>query len=243
MTSKQPILSIVLPCYNEARNLPLLLERYRESWETLPAELLLVENGSTDDSAATLDRLLATGLYPFARVVRVAVNRGYGFGIMSGFREARGEFLAFSHADMQCAASDVFAAFQTLRGSANPEKSLIKGRRHGRHWRDRVITAAMSVFALAILRRVLTDINAQPKVFHRSLLDKLERPADGFQLDLYVLYIAACSGYLIDTVPVAFPPRIHGTSNWAFSLASRYNFIRQTIQYMFQLGVVRNNGQ
>jgi glycosyltransferase involved in cell wall biosynthesis len=240
MTLTKPHLSIVLPCYNEARNLPLLLERYRESWEDLPAELLLVENGSTDDSAVVLEGLLATGRYPFARLVKVAVNRGYGFGIMSGLRDAHGEFVAFSHADMQCAAGDVFAAFHVLRGSVNPEKSLVKGRRHGRHWRDRVITAAMSAFALTLLGRRLTDINAQPKVFHRSLLHLLERPVDGFQLDLYILYTAASRGFAIHTVPVAFPPRIHGTSNWAFSLASRFRFMRQTIQYMFQLGVVGN---
>ena len=240
MTLTRPRLSIVLPCYNESRNLPLLLERYRESWEDLPAELLLVENGSTDDSAATLDRLLATGLYPFARVVQVPVNRGYGFGIMSGLCDARGEFVAFSHADMQCAAGDVFAAFHMLCASPNPEKSLIKGRRHGRHWRDRMITAAMSVIAFALLGRRLTDINAQPKIFHRSLLDSLKHPADGFELDLYVLYTAASYGFTIRTVPVAFPPRIHGASNWAFSLASRCRFIGQTIQYMFELGTVGN---
>jgi glycosyltransferase involved in cell wall biosynthesis len=228
----------VLPCYNESRNLPLLLERYRESWEDLPTELVLVENGSTDDSAATLDRLLATGLYPFARVVRVPVNRGYGFGIMSGLRDARGEYVAFSHADMQCAACDVFAAFHTLCGTSHPEKSLIKGRRYGRRWRDRMITAAMSAIALALLGRRLPDINAQPKIFHRSLLDSLKHPADGFQLDLYILYTAVSDGFAIHTVPVAFPPRIHGASNWAFSLASRCRSIRQTIQYMFELGTV-----
>jgi glycosyltransferase involved in cell wall biosynthesis len=240
MTLTKPRLSIVLPCYNESRNLPLLLKRYREAWEDFPAELLLVENGSTDDSAATLDQLLASGHYPFARVVRVPVNRGYGFGMMSGLRDARGEFVAFSHADMQCAAADVFAAFRMLRGSPDPERSLVKGRRYGRHWRDRIITAAMSVIAFALLGRRLTDINAQPKVFHRSLLDFLKHPADGFQLDLYILYIAASHGFTIRTVPVAFPPRIHGTSNWAFSLASRCRFIGQMIHYMFELGTVGN---
>lgn len=228
-------LSIVLPCYNESQNLPLLLERYRESWEDLPAELLLVENGSTDDSALALDRLLSSGRYPFARAVRVAKNRGYGFGVMSGLREAQGEFVAFSHADMQCAAADVFAAFHSLTDSPDPGKTLVKGRRQGRQWRDRLITGTMSLIARLVLGRKLSDINAQPKVFHRTLLDRFRRPSDSFQFDLYVLYVAATSGYAIRTVPVEFPPRIHGTSNWAFSLAGRYRFIQQTVQYMFRL--------
>jgi glycosyltransferase involved in cell wall biosynthesis len=230
-------LSIVLPCYNEARNLPLLLERYRESWDDLPAELLLVENGSTDDSAAALMRLLASGRYPFARAVTVAKNRGYGFGIMSGLREAKGEFVAFSHADLQCAAPDVFAAFHALQGLPRPEMSVVKGRRHGRHWRDRLVTGTMSALASMLLDRRLTDINAQPKVFHRSLLGRLTNPPDGFQLDLYVLLAAVRAGFAIGTIPVEFPPRIHGVSNWAFSLASRCRTIRQTMAYMLRLGL------
>jgi len=230
-------LSIVLPCYNEARNLPLLLERYRESWDDLPAELLLVENGSTDDSAAALMRLLASGRYPFARAVTVAKNRGYGFGIMSGLREAKGEFVAFSHADLQCAAPDVFAAFHALQGLPRPESAVVKGRRHGRHWRDRLVTGTMSALASMLLDRRLTDINAQPKVFHRSLLGRLTNPPDGFQLDLYVLLAAVRAGFAIGTIPVEFPPRIHGVSNWAFSLASRCRTIRQTMAYMLRLGL------
>ena len=48
----QPALSIVLPCYNEAASLPTLLERYREAGGGRDFELLLVDNGSSDDTAA-----------------------------------------------------------------------------------------------------------------------------------------------------------------------------------------------
>jgi len=44
-------LSIILPCYNEADNLPLLLNAYCQVWQDLPAELILVDNGSTDHTA------------------------------------------------------------------------------------------------------------------------------------------------------------------------------------------------
>lgn len=236
--SERPLkLSIVLPCFNEARNLPLLLQNYRERWEDLPAELILVDNGSTDNTVATLQGQLATGLFRFARTVSVPKNRGYGYGLLCGLQAARGEFVAFSHADMQCAPGDVFAAYRKLMEQPRPEQALVKGRRHGRHWRDSVVTAIMSVLASVLLMKRLTDINAQPKVFHRALVPKLSAAPDGFQFDLCVLYRAARAGSSILTVPVEFPPRIHGQSNWAFSLASRYRTIRQTIQYMFRLSL------
>src|SRR5437764_14461896 len=65
----RPALSIVLPCYNEAENLPPLLARYAQVWEDLPAELILVDNGSTDHTEAVLRRELPN--YPFARTVKV----------------------------------------------------------------------------------------------------------------------------------------------------------------------------
>lgn len=235
MKESQLRLSIVLPCYNEARSVPLLLERYRECWEDLPAELILVDNGSSDDTQRVLASLLAEERYSFARMVRVRENRGYGDGIRSGLKVARGEFLAFSHADMQCPPADVFAAYWKLMGSSTPQRALIKGRRRGRHWRDKLVTSTMSVLATSLLLTRLTDINAQPKVFPRSLFSEIADGPDGFHFDLHVLYRARRSGLSISTIPVDFPPRLHGTSKWAYSLASRRRTISQTIAHMFRL--------
>src|SRR5206468_7150438 len=108
-------------------------------------------------------------------------------------------------------------------------------RRSGRGRGDSLVTAGMSVLASTILFTRLTDINAQPKVFHRSHLDRLQRAPDGFQLDLFVLYRAKSNGMSILTIPVEFPPRIHGQSKWAYSLLSRYRTIGQMIQYICAL--------
>jgi glycosyltransferase involved in cell wall biosynthesis len=228
-------LSVVLPCYNEAESLPALLERYHAVWEDLPAELILVDNGSIDGTAQVLARELLRPEYAFARVVRVEKNDGYGRGILTGLRAARGEFLAFSHADMQCDAKDVFVAYGKLVEQADAQRVLVKGRRVGREFGPRLVTRGMSLLASIVLGRSLTDINAQPKVFHRSHLERLDDPPDGFQWDLYVLYRAKLSGARILTVPVEFRPRRHGQSKWAYSLASRWRSILDTVLYIFKL--------
>ncbi len=233
----RPLLSIVLPCYNEARSLPDLVEGYRDAWEDLPAELVLVDNGSTDDTAAVMAGLLARSQYRFVRTVRVPVNRGYGHGIHTGLSVARGDFLAFSHADMQCPAGDLFRGFRALRASPDPEGTLVKGRR--RTWRGftaEAVTLGMSVLATLVLRMLLTDINAQPKVFPRRLLPLLGDPPDGFQYDLYVLYTARRAGMRIKTIPVRFGRRAHGVSRWAATFRSRFRTIRQSVAYLFRLG-------
>ncbi|MFN0060061.1 MAG: glycosyltransferase family 2 protein [Planctomycetota bacterium] len=231
----RPRLSIVLPCYNEAANLPGVVERYREVWQDLPAELILVDNGSTDATAEVLASLIAQPAYRFARTVRVPVNRGYGYGIWQGLLAARGETLAFSHADQQCDAADVFTAYHELFRSRSPHSTLVKGRRRGRALQSRFVTSVMSVVAGVVLGYRLRDINAQPKLFPSELLEDLSAPPNGFEFDLYVLYRARRAGYQVRTVPVEFGPRAHGVSKWATSVFSRWRTMLGVFRYIFRL--------
>lgn len=237
MTGAPLRLSVVLPCYNEADNLPPLLERYAHEWQVqaLPAELILVDNGSTDHTAAVLARELARPELAFARVVRVPVNRGFGHGTFTGLQAARGEVVGFSHADMQYAPKDLFDAYHCLMAAPDPQAVLVKGKRQARGIGASLVTNTMAALASVVLLMPLTDINAQPKVFHRRHLARLTHPPDGFQFDLYVLYTARRAGLQVLTVPVVFGKRAHGQSKWAFSFLSRYRTIWATVVYIFKL--------
>src|SRR3954447_10892759 len=187
MTTPPLALSIVLPCYNEAENLPSILKAYRDVWCDLPAELILVNNGSTDATAGVLERELARPESQFARSVLVPVNQGYGYGVMAGVRSARGRVIGISHADMQCDARDLFRAYKLWSESTSPH-TLVKGKRARRPPGASLTTNMMTAVASIVLMMPLTDINAQPKVFENSLVDHLISPPNGFELDLYLLY-------------------------------------------------------
>ncbi len=232
-----PQLSVVLPCYNEKQNLPLILERYAKvAPKGLRWELVLVDNGSTDGSARALKVLLAQARFKrFARSVRVEVNQGYGFGMARGLREARGEVLAFSHADMQCDPRSVFEAYARLVREGLESKVIVKGQRQGRAWAQQLITHGMSLWASLILGRRLSDINAQPKVFRRHLLKQMPSMPPGFEFDVYVLERALSQGYQILTVPVIFGERAFGQSKWAHTLFSRWRTILRVFAYILRL--------
>ncbi|MCE1247379.1 MAG: glycosyltransferase family 2 protein [Firmicutes bacterium] len=228
--------SIVLPCYNEAENLPLILERYASVMrDDVKTELILVNNGSTDNSASVMAELLKKEEYSFARSVLVEKNIGYGHGIFTGIKSAQGEFIGFSHADMQCPAEDLFKAYDLLNAQPDPKKAMVKGRRLNREIGPSIITVGMSMMASVVLTRVLTDINAQPKVFHRSHVERMKNPPNGFELDLYVTYLAKKANMNILTIPVIFGKRAHGVSKWAFSFISRYKTILAMMKYIFKL--------
>ncbi|MBX3103282.1 MAG: glycosyltransferase family 2 protein, partial [Bacteroidetes bacterium] len=94
-----PLLTVVIPCYNEALNIPLLLRRFAEKIDRDDVELLLVNNGSKDNSAEVLAAELPK--YPFARTHLVPVNQGYGYGILSGLAQTTAPYIGWTHADMQ----------------------------------------------------------------------------------------------------------------------------------------------
>src|SRR5689334_2926207 len=133
--SSAPHLSIVLPCYNEAAGLPALVQRFADTAGGASFELILVDNGSKDSTPQVIPTLLSQ--FSFARTVRVEVNQGYGHGIWTGLQAARGEVLAWSHADLQTDPADIFRAWDVYRASEQPRRTLVKGQRFGRTLQER----------------------------------------------------------------------------------------------------------
>jgi glycosyltransferase involved in cell wall biosynthesis len=224
-------LSLVIPCYNEAKNLPLLVERCAGLGSRAGVEVILVDNGSTDDTARTLPGLLQA--FPHCRSIRVERNQGYGFGILQGLAAARGDVLGWTHADMQTDPLDA------LRGLALFERHgkdiFVKGERHGRPMADVAFTVGMSVFETLLLQRPLWDINAQPTLFPRSFFEGWRDAPHDFSLDLYAYYTARSAKLEVHRFPVHFGERAHGVSNWNVDWAGKKKFIRRTVDFSMQL--------
>ena len=228
-----PELSLIIPAYNEARNIPLLLDRASQGLNVAGVELVIVDNGSTDQSPEVLRDLLPK--YPFARSVRVEKNQGYGFGILSGLHAAQGRFLGWTHADLQTDPADAIRGLELLRNSANPEKCFVKGKRYGRPMADVFFTAGMGLFESILLSTPMWDINAQPTMFPRSFFEKWVNPPHDFSLDLYSFYMAQRFGYSIERFPVNFGKRGHGVSHWNVNWQAKIKFIQRTVDYSLRM--------
>lgn len=223
--------SLVIPCYNESRNLPLLLQRCKKVTEIDGSEVIIVDNGSTDDTSTQLAKLLPR--YPGCRSIRIEENRGYGHGIAAGLDSAKGDVIGWTHADMQTDPYDAFIAFELK--SASVEDVLVKGKRVGRPFSDKVFTVGMSVFETVLLRTKLWDINGQPNVFSRSFYQSLKNPPDDFSFDLFVYLMAKKSGLKVIRFPVVFGERAFGKSHWNINWLAKFNFIKRTVKFSFEL--------
>jgi len=223
--------SLIIPCYNEAANLPSVLDRCGSLADDGSIEVVLVDNGSTDDTPQILAALLPR--FPGTTTVRVERNRGYGFGILSGLRVARGSVLGWTHADMQTDPRDVLRGL-TLFDQFGSD-SFVKGRRHGRPFADVFFTTGMSLFETILLGTPMWDINAQPTIFSRRFFDSWQNPPFDFSLDLYAYYCARKAGLGVHRFPVIFGQRAHGVSHWNVNWTRKREFIRRTVQFSLQL--------
>lgn len=227
-------LSVVVPFYNEEKNVPLVLDAFKQFNGSYDFELICVNDGSKDNTAAVFEQLKSANTYPFAQFVSYSPNGGYGNAIMTGVRTAVGDVVSWTHSDMQTDPGDVFKAFD-LFADLNDEEVIVKGLRIKRPLPQIILSYGMAVIASVILRKFMYEINAQPKLFHRSFIAKLDNAPKDFSLDLYLIYLAKKLGYKIKTIPVEFKNRLHGTSSWGGSFKNRMKTIWRTIKYIWKL--------
>lgn len=226
-------LSIVVPCYNESKNIPLILRRFSEVISDKNIEVILVNNGSTDDSDDVINELLPQ--FEFARTVFVPINQGYGYGILQGLKQAEGDYIGWTHADMQTDPADVIKAYDIIMSNGE-KKVYVKGNRKGRPLFDQIFTKGMGMFETLYFRSNMSDINAQPNIFPRNFFETWQNPPYDFALDLYAFYTAKQKKLSVIRFPVQFPKRIHGESKWNNEgLKSKWKFIKRTLEFSKEL--------
>lgn len=252
------MLSIILPCYNEQDNLEFLfnsLDPVAAAHQDL--EIILVNNGSTDNSATVFEQELAKRNPTVFRVVNVEKNIGYGYGILTGLRAAKGDILSVTHADRQTDPMDVLKAMEIYIMHCHPEPIshpsihpspkarntqgdnwvLVKGYRKNRRPMEAFFSWGMGILSSIALGTRLTEINAQPKLFSKAFFDSIEEDAPhDFSLDLYFLYYAKKKGQILD-FPVYFAKRVAGEAKGGSgsSWKVRWKLMKRIFKYIFEL--------
>ena len=236
-------LSIIIPCYNESKNLEDLIKNIKKILEKINynIEIILVNNGSTDNTESKLRELLEENKK--IKVVNIKKNIGYGNGILTGLSYAKNNFLGWTHADLQCDFSDCLEGFEILYQAnlKNESNYLLKGRRFNRNYLDVFFTRLMSIFIKVLCQFDLEDVNAQPKIFPRQLYNLFETPPKDFLLDFYLMHLSIKNNYKILNKDVYFSNRIHGEAKGGGSFFGKIKLSLRTAYYIFKYRYGNNN--
>ena len=225
-------LSVVIPCYNESeslRDLTYSIDKFISD----EIEFILVNNGSTDDTLIEFEKLC---LHKNIKIINIKKNIGYGNAIIKGLNDSRGEIVSWTHADLQTDPFDLIRGYELFKDELKTKKCIVKGRRKQRKLIDALFTFFMSIYSFLINKKWLTDINAQPKLFHRSFLKKLKNPPLDFSLDLYILYFFKLKNIKIKSFPVYFKKRKFGQAKGGGgSIKNKLMLIKRTLHYIHKL--------
>ncbi len=207
----RPELSLFVPFYDEEDSLPVAVEAALAMLASTGRshELILVDDGSTDGSAAIADRAAAD--HDAVRVARHEVNRGYGAALCTGFAEALGDLVLYSDADLPVALHHFADALPRLE-----RVDLVTGYPLGwdKSLRRKAYTAGYKLLCRVFLGLSVRDINFSFKIVRRELLTGMELDARTGLIDAQFLAEAVRLGARIEEIGVPYTERVHGVSHF-----------------------------
>ena len=204
--------SAVLPAFNEEANVERAVKAVVDSLSsnTDGHEVIVVDDGSRDETATVLERLRAE--YPSLRVVTHETNRGYGAAVRTGFSAAVHEWVFLIDCDNQFDPCEI-----ALLTAPSAGADIVTGYRKVR--RDPLIRRlnAFAFFTLVtiLFGRLARDVNCAFKLIRRELLAELDLRSDGALINTELFVRARSLRARIVEVPVAHFPRTAGRQTGA----------------------------
>ena len=165
-------ISAVFPCYNDAATIGGLIDDVHEALSALvpEVEVIVVNDGSADDSRATLDKLALDR--PWLRVVHHETNGGYGRALLSGFATAQNDWIFYTDGDAQYDAREA----ALLVPLATDDIDLVQGYKIGRgdSWYRKLIGRVYHHVVKLLFRLKVRDTDCDFRMFRRQLI--IDRP-------------------------------------------------------------------
>jgi glycosyltransferase involved in cell wall biosynthesis len=228
--------SLVLPCYNEEKNIAFLCNEFLNlPIEDYKAELILVNNGSEDNTKHEIEEFIKKNNSKniIIKLVHLEKNKGYGGGISEGLSNDLGDYIGWAHADLQTPLIDFLKLFKLIK---NKKNILGKGFRTNNRGFDGIISRMHENLASLILGVKMREVNAQPKIFNRELMKYFKNiPFKWTTLDTYAVYICLKNQIQIKSINVIFNTRKYGQSKWKNNFVNFISHIFFNILYLFKL--------
>jgi glycosyltransferase involved in cell wall biosynthesis len=230
-----PLLSIIIPAHNEENRLPASLEQVLAflKRQTYEAEVLVVENGSTDRTLEVAQGFAAR--YANLRVMHEP-GRGKGLAVRRGMLDARGQYRFMCDADLSMPIEEVnkflppaLSGFDIAIGSREVRGAIRYNEPFYRHMGGRLVNLAIRLLILPELE----DTQCGFKCFRAEVaVDLFRRQVmDGWSFDVEVLYLADREGYKIVEVPI----------HWYYRQESKVNAVRDAVRMVADILEIRAN--
>jgi len=196
--------SVVMPCLNEAQTLKICIDKAKDCFalNNLKGEIIIVDNGSTDDSKKIASQC-------GARVVDQPV-RGYGAALRKGFAEASGQFIVMGDADDSYDFSSVHKFVSKLKEGY----SVVMGTRFkgeikpgAMPWHHRFFGNPVLTFIVNFLYKAgISDAHCGMRGFRRDAIARMDLRTPGMELASEIIIKSARAGLKMTEIPIVLSP-------------------------------------
>ncbi len=201
--------SVLVPAKDEAENLPMFMELCESAFRDRPEvyEVVVIDDGSTDDTPAVLTALKAR--YPFLRSVRHRSQRGIADGLRTGYLNARGDILVFYPADLQFKPEDIPRLVGPILAG---ESDMVTGYKQG-VYEKAFVSGIYNGLSRSLFHVPVRDLN-NVKAYRREIMEGQPVRPDWHR---FMIVLAHAQGYTVTEIPVPLYPRNAGKSKFGLS--------------------------
>jgi undecaprenyl-phosphate 4-deoxy-4-formamido-L-arabinose transferase len=206
------VISVVIPVFNEEKNLPLLMDRLETSLRPMgrPYEIILVDDGSRDRSLDILESFVGRN---GVRVVELTRNYGQHSAIMSGFSIVRGSIVVTLDADLQNPPEEIPGMVRAMEEGNYEVVGTVRTMR-----RDSLFRTIPSRVVNAITRKItgvhMTDWGCMLRAYRREVVDRM---VDSQEYSTFIPALATLYAKRMTEIPVAHAERHGGVSNYTLA--------------------------
>ena len=221
-------LTAFFPAYNDQHTIEGIVRTVAKEMRkvTDDFEVLVVDDGSKDETGRILDRL--TGELPFLRVIHHERNLGYGAALISGFKNAKKDLIFYTDGDGQYDVREMHNLLAELR----PNIDLVNGYKVKRAdvwyriWIGTVYRRAMR----CVFRLSIRDVDCDFRLFRRYVFDTISLESRSGVICVEMAKKFELAGFRMVEIPVSHYPRMHGRSEFF-----RVRHIAHTFRGLFKV--------
>lgn len=201
-----PLLSVVVPAYNEAKTIRQILENINSV--NIGKEIIVIDNCSTDGTQNILQDILKRPVFNDIKVIYHSYNKGKGESVKEGIYEARGEFVVIQDADLEY---DPKEYSNLMRPLLEDKADIVLGIRFAKGHRGLVLHRLGNKFLTGFLNFIfaghLNDYATCYKMARRDLFISLGLKSKSFDIEVEIVCKALKRNLRIAEVPISYYPR------------------------------------